>query len=242
MELGSLERKQKGNIMREYSVEELDIIRDRALDDDYKLTRSPSGYRNIAIAGGKHARKYRVYFNRGSKRYVYTYDSLKRALNKRNALYEELGTADILSGSVDICDIPNADKYLDPDSKDTVKVKPVSKKKAGREVIKTYGCEGDTHKGNKFLSFFNGNYFVLHDGKIHITTLADYMATHNLRLMVDLNINPYLHYTDSTTEVYTIDGKYFIIDTCMYERIKDSVWQYVDGKFTSKEGWDLDTV
>lgn len=240
MKLKSLERKQKGIIMREYSVEELNIIRDRAVDDGYKLTRSPSGYRNIAIAGGTRAKKYRVYFNRGSKHYDYTYDSLKRALNKRNALYKELGIPNILGSAIDICDLPNADKYLASANKDTAKIKPVSKKDTDRKVIKVYGYEGETHKGNKFLSFFNGNYFVLSDGKVHITSLADYIATHNLRLMLDLSINPCLHYTDSTTEIYTIDGKYFIIDTCMYDKLKDSVWQYADGKFISKDGLDLE--
>ena len=218
--------------MREYTVEELNIIRGKAVLDGYRLNRSQTGYMYIS----KSASRYRVRFEHKGTIYENYLDTLEEAVKKRNYICKKLGIDLKKRGVCDISDIKNPDKYLE-DFKSSSE--SVISKEEKVETVKTFGYEGVECSGYRFLSFNGSKYFVLNGGVLGLVSLRDFTQNIPATPVDVLTENPYLDYTDGTTEVFTLGGSSFLIDTSSYVTIKDTVWGHHSGVFTNTDGVNI---
>ena len=79
----------------------------------------------------------------------------------------------------------------------------------------------------------------MNGGVLGLVSLRDFTQNIPATPVDVLTENPYLDYTDGTTEVFTLGGSSFLIDTASYATIKDTVWSHHSGVFTNTDGVNI---
>lgn len=93
-----------------------------------------------------------------------------------------------------------------------------------RKLLKPNGVEGDKYGDLTILSKKLGSeFFALHSSDKLVSAELDILVTGDYTNSPKRLVggNPYLSYSDGTTEVYVINGQRFLMDTCVFERNRD---------------------
>lgn len=72
----------------------------------------------------------------------------------------------------------------------------------------------------------------MNGGVLGLVSLRDFTQNIPATPVDVLTESPYLNYTDGTTEVFTLGGSSFLLDTASYATIKDTVWSHHSGVLT----------
>lgn len=193
--------------MREYTKNELAVIRRNALKDGIYICKSSTGYLYIYNYNNKKT-PYKVLLEVNGRKVRRLARTLDEAIDIRDMLLNEYGKTLNTQAGVDITEVPNVERYLSDDTPKPVLI---------------MGYEGTKLGSLLFLNNVDGNYYIIRGDVMYTGTVKQAMED-QLTKVKELKVNPYIEYDNGVVVVYTADCKSFTVTKEDFETIKHIYW------------------